>query len=88
MLYEKKLSHRIISCSILGQLLKAISSLVVNGLILFGANQWMWLVLIIVLNTIPIGNEANQSLSDNRIITFRLYYLLHSIMILGLGGSG
>jgi len=46
---------------------------------------WIWLILLIVLNTIPIGNEANQSLSGNRVLTFRLDYLLHSIMILGFG---
>lgn len=46
---------------------------------------WIWLILLFVLNTIPIGNEANQSLSGNKILAFRLDYLLHSIMILGFG---
>ena len=46
---------------------------------------WIWLILLIVLNTIPLGNETNRSLSGNKILTFRLDYLLHSIMILVFG---
>jgi VanZ family protein len=31
---------------------------------------------------IPLGNEANQSLSLNKLLAFRLDYLAHAIMIL------
>lgn len=42
----------------------------------------LWLVVLIIVNIIPIGNEPNQSLSGNKLLVFRLDYLAHSIMIL------
>lgn len=43
---------------------------------------WVWLIVLVIINVIPIGNEANHSLSSNEVFSFRLDYLLHSIMIL------
>lgn len=43
---------------------------------------WVWLAILVILNVIPIGNQANQSLSGNKLLVFRLDYLVHSIMIL------
>jgi VanZ family protein len=43
---------------------------------------WIWLLLLILLNIIPIGNEANQSLSGNKIFEIRLDYFTHALMIL------
>ncbi|MDD4148189.1 MAG: VanZ family protein [Candidatus Cloacimonetes bacterium] len=43
---------------------------------------WLWLLVLIVVNLIPIGNDTNQSLSRNRLWVFRLDYLAHAIMIL------
>lgn len=43
---------------------------------------WAWLAILVIINSIPIGNQANQSLSGNKLFVFRLDYLVHSIMIL------
>jgi VanZ family protein len=43
---------------------------------------WLWLLVLIVINVIPIGNNTNQSLNRNMLWVFRLDYLAHSIMIL------
>ena len=43
---------------------------------------WLWLIFLIVLNVIPIGNDANQSLSRNKIFQIRLDYFTHALMIL------
>lgn len=40
---------------------------------------WLWLLVLIVINVIPIGNK---SLNRNMLWVFRLDYLAHSIMIL------
>jgi len=42
---------------------------------------WLWLIALLVLNVIPLSNEANQSLSGNKIV-FRLDYLVHMISFL------
>ncbi|MDD3235861.1 MAG: VanZ family protein [Candidatus Cloacimonetes bacterium] len=43
---------------------------------------WFWLIVLIVVNLIPLGNGANQSLSRNKVFVFRLDYLAHLNMIL------
>lgn len=43
---------------------------------------WFWLLALIIVNVIPLGNAANQSLSGNQVLVFRLDYLAHLIMIL------
>lgn len=43
---------------------------------------WIWLGLLIVLNLIPLGNEANQSLSGSKMMQIRLDYFAHALMIL------
>ncbi len=42
---------------------------------------WLWLLILLLLNVIPIGNETNKALTDNRIV-FRLDYLIHFTMML------
>lgn len=42
---------------------------------------WLWLLILLVLNVIPIGNKTNNALTDNRIV-FRLDYLIHFGMML------
>ena len=42
---------------------------------------WLWLMALVVFNLIPIGNDANQSLSGNRIFQIRLDYFAHALMI-------
>ena len=44
---------------------------------------WVWFVVLLILNVIPLGNDVNKSLSGNEIWGFRFDYLLHSVMILG-----
>ncbi len=43
---------------------------------------WGWCLFLLIFNVIPLGNETNQSLSGNGILSFRYDYLLHAIMIL------
>lgn len=43
---------------------------------------WLWLLLLIALNIIPLGNNVNRSLSGNKLWEFRLDYLTHLAMIL------
>ena len=43
---------------------------------------WVWLLLLILFNVIPLGNETNASLSRNKLAFFRLDYLVHSITFL------
>ena len=42
---------------------------------------WLWLIALLVLNVIPLGNETSHSLSGNRVV-FRLDYLIHLISFL------
>ena len=44
---------------------------------------WGCLLFLVLLNVIPIGNDASWSLSRNKILEFRLDYMVHLIMILG-----
>ncbi len=44
---------------------------------------WFWLVVLLVLNVAPLGNDMSKSLSGNEIWGFRFDYLLHTVMILG-----
>jgi len=43
---------------------------------------WFWLFFLLIINLIPIGNDASRSLSGNKVYRFRLDYLLHASMIL------
>ena len=43
---------------------------------------WVWILVLVAVNVIPIGNDANNSLSGSKIFEFRLDYLVHLIMIL------
>lgn len=43
---------------------------------------WLWLLILIIVNVIPLGNSTNQSLSGNKVLAYRLDYLAHSLMIL------
>jgi len=54
----------------------SVSSVVKNNLLL------SWLLILVIVNIIPMGNETSSSLSGNKLIVFRLDYLAHSIMIL------
>lgn len=42
---------------------------------------WLWLLFLLLLNVIPLGNETSKALTDNRFI-FRLDYLLHFAIML------
>lgn len=42
---------------------------------------WLWLLILLLLNVVPIGNETSKALTDNRFI-FRLDYLLHFVLML------
>ena len=43
---------------------------------------WGWLILVLVLNVVPLGNETNRGLSGNKIFQFRLDYVVHSLTFL------
>jgi hypothetical protein len=43
---------------------------------------WLWLLILIVLNIIPLSSEVNRSLSRNMVFDFRLDYLAHTAMML------
>ena len=43
---------------------------------------WLWLLILIVLNMIPLSREVNRSLSRNMVFDFRLDYLIHFTMML------
>ena len=43
---------------------------------------WGWLILVLVLNVVPFGNETNRSLSSNKLFKFRLDYVVHSLTFL------
>lgn len=43
---------------------------------------WLWLIILILINVIPIGNDANQSLNLNKLFEIRLDYFIHAVMIL------
>jgi glycopeptide antibiotics resistance protein len=49
------------------------------------APAWLWLIILVGFNVIPLGNAANSTLSGNKAFSFRLDYLLHTIMILIFG---
>jgi len=42
---------------------------------------WGWLIVVLVLNVVPLGNELNQDLTTIRFV-FRLDYVLHSLSFL------
>ncbi len=42
---------------------------------------WGWLIVVLVLNVVPLGDELNQDLTTIRFV-FRLDYLLHSLSFL------
>ena len=39
---------------------------------------WGWLIVVLALNVVPLGNELNQDLTTKRFI-FRLDYIVHSL---------
>ena len=43
---------------------------------------WGSLILVLVLNVVPLGNETNRGLSGNKIFQFRLYYVVHLLTFL------
>jgi len=42
---------------------------------------WGWLIVVLILNVVPLGNELNQDLTTKRFI-FRLDYVVHSLTFL------
>ncbi|NLO11354.1 MAG: VanZ family protein [Candidatus Cloacimonetes bacterium] len=46
---------------------------------------WLWLIVVIVINIIPIGNAANKSLNTNKLGRFRYDYLAHTAIFLCFG---
>jgi len=42
---------------------------------------WGWLIVVLVLNVVPLGDELNQDLTTIRFV-FRLDYVLHSLSFL------
>jgi hypothetical protein len=42
---------------------------------------WGWLIVVLFLDVVPLGNELNQDLTTIRFV-FRLDYLLHSLSFL------
>ena len=42
---------------------------------------WGWLIVVLVLNVVPLGNELNQGLTTKRFV-FRLDYVVHSLTFL------
>jgi hypothetical protein len=46
------------------------------------APAWLWLIILVGFNVIPLGNDSNSTLSGNTAFSFRLDYLLHTTMIL------
>ncbi len=43
---------------------------------------WFWLLALLILNIVPLGDDTNQSLSGNKIFAFRLDYLVHAATFL------
>ena len=43
---------------------------------------WGWLIVVLILNVVPLGNETNRGLSGNKIFQFRLDYVVHSLTFL------
>jgi VanZ family protein len=43
---------------------------------------WGWLIMVLVLNVVPLGNETNRSLSGNKIYQYRMDYVVHSLTFL------
>ncbi|HNX03725.1 MAG TPA: VanZ family protein, partial [Candidatus Cloacimonas sp.] len=42
---------------------------------------WGWLIVVLVINVVPLGNELNRDLTAKRFI-FRLDYVVHSLTFL------
>ena len=42
---------------------------------------WGWLIVVLILNVVPLGNELNQDLTTKRFV-FRLDYVVHSLTFL------
>ena len=42
---------------------------------------WGWLIVVLILNVVPLGNELNQDLTTIRFV-FRLDYVVHSLTFL------
>jgi len=46
---------------------------------------WGWLIMVLILNVVPLGNETNRGLSSNKIFQFRIDYVVHSLTFLVFG---
>lgn len=46
---------------------------------------WIWLAILLLINTIPLGDSANRVLKGTRFV-FRLDYLVHSLTFLAFSG--
>ena len=42
---------------------------------------WGWLIVVLILNVVPLGNKLNQDLNTKRFV-FRLDYVVHSLTFL------
>ncbi len=42
---------------------------------------WGWLIVVLILNVVPLGNELNQDLTTKRFV-FRLDYVVHLLTFL------
>ena len=42
---------------------------------------WGWLIVVLVLNVVPLGNELNRDLTTKKFV-FRLDYVVHSVTFL------
>ena len=43
---------------------------------------WYWLIILLVINVIPLGNDINKIINKPSVFKFRLDYLLHFISFL------
>jgi len=43
---------------------------------------WLWLLILLILNGIPLGSYVSGNLEGNEVLSIRLDYLLHIVMIL------
>lgn len=46
---------------------------------------WAWLIILLMLNTIPLGNDVNRSLSTHK-FAFRLDYIVHLLTFMAFSG--
>lgn len=46
---------------------------------------WVWLIILLILNTIPLGDSVNRSLSTHKFV-FRLDYIIHLLTFMAFSG--